>query len=58
MDNEQLDRTVHDLTNLLGVIVNYATLLGRQLTDPMALEDLSNIRTAAEQGLGLVRQLS
>lgn len=47
----------HDLNNLLGVILNYATLLERQMAEPVALADLAQIRTAAERATGLTRQL-
>ncbi len=47
----------HDFNNLLGVILNYTTLLARQLTDPEAAADLGEIRGAAERAAGLTRQL-
>jgi PAS domain S-box-containing protein len=47
----------HDFNNLLGVILNYNTLLTRQVTDPGVLADLGEIRAAAERAAGLTRQL-
>ncbi len=47
----------HDFNNLLGVILNYATLLDRQLTDPQQRADVLAIRSTAERGAGLTRQL-
>jgi PAS domain S-box-containing protein len=47
----------HDFNNLLGVILNYATLLEREVTDPTASADLGEIRTAAERAAALTRQL-
>jgi PAS domain S-box-containing protein len=48
----------HDFNNLLGVILNYSTLLIRQLAaDPTAAADLEEIRAAAERGASLTRQL-
>jgi hypothetical protein len=47
----------HDFNNLLGVILNYDTLLARQITDPIAIADLGEIRAAAERGAVLTRQL-
>ncbi|HVU72842.1 MAG TPA: ATP-binding protein [Mycobacteriales bacterium] len=47
----------HDFNNLLGVILNYATLLSRSVIDETAQADVGEIRSAAERGAGLVRQL-
>ena len=48
---------VHDIHNLLGVILNYCTLLGRDLSDPGSEADLREIQTAAEDAVGLVREM-
>jgi CheY-like chemotaxis protein len=48
---------VHDIHNLLGVILNYCTLLGRDLSDPGSEADLREIQTAAEGAVGLVREM-
>lgn len=47
----------HDFNNLLGVILNYTTLLERQLEDPRARADVGEIRAAAQRGADLTRQL-
>lgn len=47
----------HDFNNLLGVIVSYASLVATEIDSPEALEDLAEIRMAAERGAGLTRQL-
>ncbi len=47
----------HDLDELLAVILNYTTLLARQVTDPVAAADLGEIRAAGERAAGLTRQL-
>lgn len=47
----------HDFNNLLGVILNYTTLLERQLTGDQALADLREVRAAAQRGAELTRQL-
>lgn len=58
---EELRRRVaqaaHDLGNLLGVVLNYGTLLARQLTDPTMLADVGHIRVAAERAAGIVLSL-
>ena len=48
----------HDLVNLLGVIVNYATLLELQVTWADAAADLAGIRAAAEEAMTLTRRLT
>jgi PAS domain S-box-containing protein len=50
-------KVAHDFNNLLGVILNYSILVGRRVNDPTAVADLAEIRTAAERGVELVRQL-
>lgn len=47
----------HDLNNLLGVILNYTTLLERQIKDSTALVDIAEIRSAAQRAATLTRQL-
>ena len=47
----------HDFNNLLGVILNYSTLLARQLTDELAIADIGQITAAAERAAALTRQL-
>jgi PAS domain S-box-containing protein len=47
----------HDFNNILGVILNYSILAGKQVTEPRAVADIGEIRAAAERGAGLTRQL-
>ena len=47
----------HDFNNLLGVILNYSTLLERQVDTRQAQADLGEIRAAAERAASLTRQL-
>ncbi len=47
----------HDFNNLLGVILNYTTLLERQLEDSRHRADVGEIRAAAQRGADLTRQL-
>ncbi len=47
----------HDFNNLLGVILNYSTLLARQLNNENAIADVGEITAAAERGAALTRQL-
>ena len=43
---------VHDLRNLLAVIVNYSELIGQELDDPEAIKaDVQEIRSAAERAI-------
>lgn len=48
----------HDFNNLLAVILNYATFVAEEITDnPAALEDVEEIRAAAQRGVRLTHQL-
>ena len=47
----------HDFNNILGVILNYTTLLSRTVAGDTTKGDVEEIRAAAERGAGLVRQL-
>ena len=50
---------IHELNNALGLVINYAILLGEDLRDqPEYSDDLSEIRTAGERAADLVRELS
>jgi len=45
---------VHELRNLIAVIVNYCELIGDEMGDAEAIKaDLNEIRTAAERALAL-----
>jgi signal transduction histidine kinase len=49
---------VHELRNLLAVIVNYCELIGDETNDPAAVSaDLQEIRTAAERALALTDKI-
>lgn len=54
----QVGATAHELGNLIGVILNYATLLARALSAPEALADVGQIQAAAQRGGELVRELA
>lgn len=47
----------HDFNNLLGVIISYAALLARTIESDQDRADLDEIRSAAERGAGLTKQL-
>jgi signal transduction histidine kinase len=47
----------HDFNTLLGVILNYATVLQRELTDPGQKEKMSELFEAARRASELTRQL-
>lgn len=50
---------IHELNNALGLVINYATLLGEDLRDqPGFADDLHEICTAAGRAADLVRELS
>jgi signal transduction histidine kinase len=50
--------TAHELINLLGVILNFSTLVGRRLSDSTAVGDLGEIGAAAERAVDLARKLA
>lgn len=54
---QRVAQASHDLGNLLGVVLNYSTLLTRRLTDPVALADIDQIRIAAERAAEIGRNL-
>lgn len=47
----------HDLVNTIGVLMNYAALIGQRVTDPSAVAYLKEIRTEAERAIRTARQL-
>jgi len=47
----------HDFNNLLAVILNYATLLRREIVDPSHREKLDELFSAARSAADLTRQL-
>ena len=49
---------VHELRNLLAVVVNYCELIADETADPEAIRaDLQEIRTAAERALALTDKI-
>ena len=49
---------VHELRNLLAVVVNYCELIADETGDPDAIRsDLNEIRTAAERALDLTDRI-
>jgi signal transduction histidine kinase len=58
-DGRQASRElVHELRNLIAVIVNYCELIAEEVHDPEAIKaDLHEIRTAAERALGLTDKI-
>jgi len=50
---------VHELRNLLAVVVNYCELIADETGDPDAIRsDLKEIRTAAERALDLTDRIT
>jgi signal transduction histidine kinase len=60
-DGNVLDPTrvlIHDLRNLLAVIVNYSELIGEELNDPVAIRaDIQEVKAAAERAIALTEKL-
>ena len=49
---------VHELRNLLAVVVNYCELIAEEMGDPESIKaDLQEIRTAAERALDLTDRI-
>jgi signal transduction histidine kinase len=49
---------IHDLRNMLAVIVNYCELIAEETADPEAVRtDLNEIKVAAERALALTDKL-
>lgn len=49
---------IHDLRNMLAVIVNYSELIGGELDDPEAIRaDIQEVKAAAEKAIVLTEQL-
>ncbi len=49
---------VHELRNLLAVVVNYVELITEEMGDPESIKaDLQEIRTAAERALDLTDRI-
>lgn len=60
-DETQLDPVrvlIHDLRNMLAVIVNYSELIGQELDDPEAIRaDIQEVKAAAERAILLTEKL-
>ena len=49
---------IHDLRNLLAVIVNYSELIAEETDDPAAIKaDIHEIRSAAERAIAMTDRL-
>jgi signal transduction histidine kinase len=49
---------IHDLRNMLAVIVNYSELIGEELDDPEAVRaDIKEVKAAAERAILLTEKL-
>lgn len=49
---------IHDLRNMLAVIVNYSELIGQELDDPEAIRgDIQEVKAAAERAILLTEKL-
>jgi signal transduction histidine kinase len=52
-------KSIHDLSNALGAVLNYSTFLAEDLAGaPEALEYLPHLEQAARRALGLVGSLN
>ena len=58
-DARRLRDITHELNNALGLVINYANLVSRELEDrPDVADDLAEIRDAGRRAAELVRELS
>jgi len=49
---------VHDIRNMLAVIVNYSELIAEETNDPEAVKaDIKEVRSAAERAITLTDKL-
>ncbi len=49
----------HELNNALGLVINYASLVSRELQDrPDVADDLAEIRNAGRRAAELVKELA
>jgi len=60
-DGEVVDPTrqlIHDLRNLLAVVVNYSELIAEELNDPEAIRaDIQEVKAAAEKAIAMTDKL-
>ena len=57
-EDDRLKVLVHDLGNLLGVVLNYGTLASRCPVEQAVADDIEMMRSAAARAAELVRCLS
>lgn len=58
-DGVKAHQIIHDLRNSLGLMINYANLIGTELADrPEVLEDLKEIESAGLRAADLVGELT
>lgn len=58
-DRVKAHEIIHDLRNALGLVINYANLIGTELADrPEVLEDLKEIGSAGRRAADLVGELA
>ena len=58
-DALRLREITHELNNALGLVINYASLVSRELRDrPDVADDLAEIRDAGRRAADLVKELS
>ena len=58
-DGRRIGDIVHELNNALGLVINYANLVSRDLHDrPDVADDLAEIRDAGRRAAELVKELT
>ena len=58
-DDVRLRHITHELNNALGLVINYTTLVSRDLADrPDVADDLAEIRDAGRRAAELVKELT
>ena len=58
-DERRLRDITHELNNALGLVINYTSLLSRDLEDrPDLADDLAEIGNAGRRAADLVREMS
>ena len=58
-DARRLREITHELNNALGLVINYSSLVSRELGDrPDLADDLAEIRNAGRRAADLVKELS
>jgi signal transduction histidine kinase len=58
LSGDDISMTIHDLRNLLAIILNYSELIAEETADPAAVRaDILEIRHAAERAIALTEKL-